>query len=168
NFEVAVPILRERGIPATFFLPSAFLEAPRLPWWDHVAYVVKQTRTRQLELELSQDGGSPPLAIDLEATPRSVAIMTIIRAFLAGTITDGPWFLDQLGARAEVAVNGETLARSLFTSWDQVRQLADSAAMLTIGSHGHSHRKLAGLDGNSQRFELTESKRILESRPGPR
>ena len=31
NFEVAAPILRDRGIPATFFIPTAFLEAPRLP-----------------------------------------------------------------------------------------------------------------------------------------
>src|SRR5438045_3267414 len=60
NFEVAVPILRERNVPATFFLPTAFLEAPRLPWWDHVAYVIKQTRARQIVVERSPRGGSPP------------------------------------------------------------------------------------------------------------
>jgi hypothetical protein len=48
NFEVAVPILHDCEVPATFFLPTAFLEAPRLPWWDHVAYVIKQTRARRL------------------------------------------------------------------------------------------------------------------------
>ena len=50
NFEAAAPILRERGIPATFFLPTAFLEAPRLPWWDRVACIIKQTRVNRLEL----------------------------------------------------------------------------------------------------------------------
>src|SRR5262245_45662719 len=48
NFDVAAPILRDRGIPATFFLPTAFLEAPRLPWWDKVACIIKQTRMRRL------------------------------------------------------------------------------------------------------------------------
>ena len=83
----------------------------------------------------------PPLSIDLETMPRSVAIMTIIRAFLDDTIADEPWFLDQLAARAEVPIDGESLARALFTSWDQVRQLADSDSTLTIGSHGHSHQQ---------------------------
>jgi peptidoglycan/xylan/chitin deacetylase (PgdA/CDA1 family) len=166
NFEVAIPILRERGIPATFFLPTAFLEAPRLPWWDQVAYIIKQTRVRRLVLEIGPDGGKPPLAIDLETTPRSSAIMKIIGAFLDGTIADGPWFLDRLAERASVDVDGAALARALFTSWDQVRHLTGVGADLTIGSHGHSHRELAGLDGESQRVELTESRRLLESRLG--
>ncbi len=97
---------------------------------------------------------------------RSAAIMTIIRAFLDHTIDDERWFLDQLAARAEVAIDGESLARALFTSWDQVRQVVDFDSTLTIGSHGHSHQKLAGLDEACQRHELTESKRILESRLG--
>jgi peptidoglycan/xylan/chitin deacetylase (PgdA/CDA1 family) len=166
NFEVAVPILRDRDVPATFFLPTAFLEAPRLPWWDQVAYVIKQTQVRRLMLERDPNGGSPPLSIDLETMPRSAAIMTIIRTFLDGTIADEPWFLDRLAARAEVTVNDDALARALFTSWDQVRPITGAAPSLTIGSHGHTHHMLAGLDADAQRRELTESKRILESRLG--
>ena len=51
-------------------------------------------------------------------------------------------------------------------TWDQVRQLADSGAGLTIGSHAHSHHKLAGLDDDTQRHELSGSKQILEARLG--
>ena len=166
NFEAAAPILREHDVPATFFLPTAFLEAPRLPWWDQVACAIKQTRVPSLRLERSPDGGTPPISIDLESMPRSAAIMTIIRAFLDDTIADERWFLDHLFTRAEVAVDGESLARALFTSWDQVRALAGAASTLTIGSHGHSHQRLAGLDEASQRRELTESKGILETRLG--
>jgi peptidoglycan/xylan/chitin deacetylase (PgdA/CDA1 family) len=167
NFEVAVPILRERNTPATFFLPTAFLESPRLPWWDEVAYVIKRTPARRLVLERNPaGGGAPPLAIDLGTTPRSAAILTVIRAFLDETIGDERTFLDQLAARAEVDVDNPSLARALFTNWDQVRRLAVSDPGLTIGSHAHSHHKLAGLDDDSQRFELAESKHILETRLG--
>jgi len=164
NFDVAVPILLERNVPATFFLPTAFLESPRLPWWDEVAYAIERTRARRLVLERGLAATAPPLAIDLEASSRSAAVTTIVRAFLDGTIPDERWFLDQLSARAEVAINGDSLARALFTDWDQVRRLAGADGLLTIGSHGHTHHRLAGLDDDSQRFELTESKRILESR----
>jgi peptidoglycan/xylan/chitin deacetylase (PgdA/CDA1 family) len=166
NFEVAIPILRDRAIPATFFLPTAFLETPRLPWWDQVAYVIKNTEIRQLVLERSPDRSASPLSIDVGAMPRSASIMTIIQAFLDGTITEEAWFLDQLASRAEVVVDTEHLARDLFASWDQVRQLTSSAPSLTIGSHGHGHHRLAGLDLDSQAFELTESKRILERHLG--
>jgi len=168
NFDVAVPILRERNVPATFFIPTAFLESPRLPWWDHVAYVIKLTQMRQLTLDRNPagSGGAPPLVIDLEIMPRSVAIMTIVRAFLDDTIADEQWFLHQLSTRAEVDVDHDGLGRALSMTWDHVRAIADSGAGLTVGSHAHSHHKLAGLDDESQRNELTRSKRILEDRLG--
>ena len=145
NFDLAVPILGERKVPATFFVPTAFLESPRLPWWDHVACVIKQTRARRLIVERHPNGGSPPLEIDLQTMSRSAAIMTIIRAFLDETITDERWFLDRLAERAGVEIDSEGLGRELFMSWAHVRQLADSGAGLTIGSHGHTHRNLAWL-----------------------
>lgn len=167
NFEVAAPILRGLGVPATFFLPTAFLDAPRLPWWDRVACVLKQTRVRRLELPRGVDGdGRPPLAIDLDAMPRSEAIRRVIDAFLEETIPDGPWFLDRMAERAEVAIDDEAMGRALFTDWGQVRERTGGDSGLSVGSHGHSHRKLAGLDAESQRRELAGSRQILRERLG--
>ena len=170
NFEVAAPILRDRGVPATFFLPTAFLETPRLPWWDKVAFIIKQTRVNRLELPRREGGdrspGPPPLIIDVDAAPRSEAIRAIIDAFLDETIPDGPWFLEMLAERAEVPVDDEAMGRALFATWDQVRRLTGPGTGLSVGSHGHSHRKLAGLDDETQRRELADSRRILEDRLG--
>jgi peptidoglycan/xylan/chitin deacetylase (PgdA/CDA1 family) len=166
NFDVAVPILAERNVPATFFIPTAFLETPHLPWWDEVAYVIKRTRVCRLTLERSPEQRASPLEIDLETIPRTTAIMTIIRAVLEETVGDERRFLDQLAARAEVTVDAESLGRSLFMSWDQVRRLPEAGAEFTIGSHSHSHPNLARLDDDSQRRELTDSKKILETRVG--
>jgi peptidoglycan/xylan/chitin deacetylase (PgdA/CDA1 family) len=165
NFDLAVPILRERSVPATFFIPTTFLEAPQLPWWDHVAYVIKQTKSPRLTLEPVPDSIAP-MVIDLTARSRFMAIKTIIGAFLDKTIVDDGWFLQQLAERAAVDADVKRLGCQLFMSWDQVRELADSGSRLTIGSHGHSHSRLAGLDRDRQRFELTESKRILETHLG--
>jgi peptidoglycan/xylan/chitin deacetylase (PgdA/CDA1 family) len=162
NFDIAVPILREHGVPATFFIPTAFLESPQLPWWDHIAYVIKKTTAQRLTLEMAPGSIMEPLKINIDPTQRSVAIMAIVRAFLDGTVIDESWFLNQLEVQAGVTVDSATLGRTLFMSWDQVGQLA--GAGLTIGSHAHTHRKLAGLDEQSQLFELTESRRVLKQR----
>jgi peptidoglycan/xylan/chitin deacetylase (PgdA/CDA1 family) len=166
NFDQAVPILRARKVPATFFVPTAFLDSPRLPWWDHVACVIKQTAVSRLTLKRNRTGDSAPIEIDLQAQSRNAAIMTIINAFLDGTIAEERWFLEQLTESARVAIDSETLGRQIFMTWDQVRDLADSHDGLTIGSHAHSHRKLAGLDRDTQFHELTNSKQILEARLG--
>lgn len=174
NFDVAAPILRERGIPATFFLPTAFLEEPRLPWWDRVACILKKTRATRLDLPLRPDGDAAtddapePLTIDLARTPRLVAIRAVIDAFLAGRIADESWFLGMLAERAGVAEDLSAMARALFADWDQIRRVIGSDKGLSIGSHGHSHRRLAGLDDEAQRAELTGSRRILEDRLGRR
>jgi peptidoglycan/xylan/chitin deacetylase (PgdA/CDA1 family) len=168
NFDSAVPILREFDVPATFFIPTEFPESSGIPWWDHVAYVIKQTPIKQLTLKRSPHDGDPPLVIDLERVSRHAAIMAVIDAFLGDTIADERWFLEQLAAQAEVAVSEETLSRQLFMTWDQVRQLADAGPRFSIGSHAQSHRKLAKLDNETQRRELADSKAILESRLGRR
>ena len=166
NFHQAVPILREHGVPATFFVPTAFLDSPRLPWWDHVACVIKQTHVQRLTLEQNRNGNPPPLEIDLQTMSRNTAIMMLIRAFLDDSIADECWFLNRLADKAKVDIDSKQLGRELFMTWDQVRQLADSGAGLSIGSHAHSHRKLARLDDDTQRQELTDSKQILEARLG--
>jgi peptidoglycan/xylan/chitin deacetylase (PgdA/CDA1 family) len=166
NFDLAAPILGERKVPATFFVPTAFFDSPKLPWWDHVACVIKQTHVRRLIVERHSKGDPSPVEIDLQTTSRSAAILKIIRSFLDETITDERWFLDQLAERAMVEIDSESLGRELFMSWSHVRQLADSDTGLTIGSHAHSHRKLASLDDDTQCHELAGSKQILETQLG--
>jgi peptidoglycan/xylan/chitin deacetylase (PgdA/CDA1 family) len=164
NFDVAVPILREFEVPATFFVPTGFLETPRLPWWDTVAYAIKKAQVRQLTLDRNRGGNAQPLVIDLETTTRTMAITTIIHAFLSGTIDDERWFLDQLATKCKVAIDHEMLGRALFMNWEQVRRVADSGAGLSIGSHGNEHHRLAALDEDGQRYELVRSKQVLEAR----
>jgi peptidoglycan/xylan/chitin deacetylase (PgdA/CDA1 family) len=166
NFDLAVPILREFKVPATFFIPTELFESGKLPWWDYVAFVFKKTEKRLLNLKRSQRSDNGVISIDLNSVSRGAAIMIIVRAFLDETIIDERWFLDQLTAEAAVEMDEASLNLALFMNWDQIRQLADSGAGLTIGSHAHSHNKLARLTNLSQSRELSLSKQILERRLG--
>ena len=164
NFEFAAPLLREQNIPATFFIPTGFVELAKLPWWDHIAYVIKQTRVRRFVVNRCPTRRQSPLEIDLEAMSLTTAIASIIRAFLDETIPDELWFLDQLTQACMVEFDSKALGRNLFMSWANVRELADSSLAFTIGSHSHSHRKLATLDIDAQSDELARSKQILQAK----
>jgi peptidoglycan/xylan/chitin deacetylase (PgdA/CDA1 family) len=166
NFEVAAPILRELGAPAVFFIPTGFFESPRLPWWDFIAYVIKQTRKNHFRLDRSDRGDAEPLLIDLERGSRRSAIAAIVAEFLGGRINNEGRFLAQLAERADVDLASETLGRELFMSWDQVKELSDEHPRFSIGSHAHSHQELAALGPEGQAKELAISKEILERRLG--
>ena len=115
NVDVALPILSRFGASATFFLTTAQVENPRLPWWDHVAYVIKHTSAARFKADRNP-GDADPIVVELGENPAEAvsikAIMTIIGLFLEGKIHDERWFLDQLGTRADVAVDGCALDAS--------------------------------------------------------
>ena len=167
NCETALPILRKHSVPATFFIATGFLDTARLPWWDHVACVLKRTNVPRLTLD-RWPGDVDPIVINLGPTSggqqHAMAITTVVRSFLDGAIEDEPWFLAQLDEQAEVPIDSKALGCKLFMGLDQVRQLADAG--MAVGSHGQSHRALAGLDDATQRRELTGSKRFLENSLG--
>ena len=159
NFDTAFPILKELGVPATFIIPTAFFERPGLPWWDHVAFVLKRTEQNRITLDWPT-----PMTIELGPGPRSDAIWSVISQYLEGKVDDEARFRAHLEERAGVVVDDTALGRELFMTWDQVRLLAETG--MSIGSHGHTHRNLARLSEDEQGEELTTSKRILEHELG--
>jgi peptidoglycan/xylan/chitin deacetylase (PgdA/CDA1 family) len=159
NAEAALPVLKAQGIPAAFFLPTSFLQDPRLPWWDHIAYVVNTTDETVLRLDTPE-----PLEIDLRTLPRPDAIARVVRAYLDHRVTDERAFRSALEDRAGVSVDESRLGRELFMTWDQARALI--AAGMSVESHGHTHRPLSHLTEDEQRFELSESRRLLRHELG--
>jgi len=160
NFDAALPILDELGVPATFFIPTDHLERPRLPWWDHVAYVVKASSLDRFEVERAP-GDSRPIVVIPGAGDRSAAVMGLIRPVLDGEVPDRDAFLKRLERAAGVDVDSPALGRELFMTWEHLRKLADAGH--TIGSHAHGHVALGALDDRDARRELALSRTILEA-----
>jgi peptidoglycan/xylan/chitin deacetylase (PgdA/CDA1 family) len=159
NFDLALPILREAGVSATFFIATSYIQEPRLPWWDHIAYIVKTTRQDAFTLDYPT-----PVSIDLRQSTRSVALARLLRVYKHAADINEKAFLAHLGERAGVDADSESLGRELFMSWDQIRQLSEEG--MSIGSHTHSHKILSAQSETDQRNELSLSKQILEAELG--
>ena len=48
NYEIAFPILHAHGIQGVFFLPTAFIGTGKLPWWDIIAFIVKNSLRKRI------------------------------------------------------------------------------------------------------------------------
>jgi peptidoglycan/xylan/chitin deacetylase (PgdA/CDA1 family) len=159
NYALAFPILCDLGVPAFFFIPTEYVDHPRLPWWDRIAYIVKNTHADRLRLEEPHR-----FEVELGRLGRDRAIREVLRFFKTADDFEESAFFDHLEDQAAVAVDAEALGRELFVSWDQIREMR--AAGMVIGSHTHSHRILARLPEANQRNELAVSKARLEAELG--
>ena len=150
NHDVALPILREMGLPATFFIATGFLDGGRM-WNDTVIEAIRSTARPTLALDAAGLG-----SFDLPSVEaRRAAVMKVIAALKHRPPAE------REEAVAHVAdVAGVDLPADLMMSSDKVRRLA--AAGMGIGAHTITHPILAAADDALARREIGGSREILE------
>jgi peptidoglycan/xylan/chitin deacetylase (PgdA/CDA1 family) len=155
NYRVAFPILRELGVPATFFVSTGYIDSGRPFAYDWLVYMLLHTPSTRLML--------PELRMDVPIPPDRAG-----RRALAGKVLSGIKSLDDseqlsLIARLERDWQMPRDAAPVHCrpmSWAQVREM--HAAGFEIGSHGMHHKMLAKLPADELDIELHESKAALE------
>jgi peptidoglycan/xylan/chitin deacetylase (PgdA/CDA1 family) len=161
--EVALPILRDVGARAVFFIATGYVQERRLYWWERIAWIVKRARAGRLAL-------SYPAPRELElGGDRRPAIRALTRL-----VKDTPGLdLDRLLADVARAADVEwtdvierRLADELIMTWDQVRALRDAG--MDVESHSRRHRVLATLDPAALAEDLAGSRADLERELGRR
>lgn len=159
NCEVALPILRELGVPAVFFVAPGYIDRPRLTWWDRVAYIVKRTERPSLALTYPE-----PLTIDVRTDGRHAAIRQVLRAYKRTPDLDEGLFFARLEDAAGVPGSEVSGGADLFMTWDQVRTLV--GAGMEVGAHTYDHPVLSRVAEDAQRHELSRSKQRIEEETG--
>ena len=150
NHDVALPILREMGLTATFFVATGFLDGGRM-WNDTVIEAIRRTRKGVLDLSSL---GAGVHTLD-SPSARRAAVAAVIGALKHRP----PAEREEAVARvAEAAATG--LPADLMMSSDQVRRLA--GAGMGIGAHTITHPILASADDGMARREIGAGREILE------
>ena len=155
NAEVALPILQELGLPATFFIATGFLDGGRM-WNDTVIETVRRWP-------------GPSLAVPgLDLEPVRVGGLQERRAALR-RLLPAIKYLEPDRREAVCTALAESveapLPRPMMRSV-QVRELA--RAGMTIGAHTRSHPILTRLSAGDARRELEGSRVDLEAITGAR
>ena len=153
NFELALPLLKELDIPATFYITTSLIESGAIPWWDEIAWYVKQCAGKTLQL-------SP---WNTQITIPSKVTREIIKVVLQQVKLHGDQLENQVAELRQVieAEPDTGDLTNLFMSWDNLRALQEAG--MTIGAHSHSHKILSHLSEVELHFELQHSKDILET-----
>lgn len=157
NLSEALPVLREAGAPAVFFVPTGFLERRCLPWWDRLAYAVRHARGPELRVDYPE-----PLAVSLHSP--GAAALRLHRCVKRNPDLDRERFVAAVEAAAGCRAADDARVSEQFCSWKELEILRDAG--MELASHTHTHPLLDHLPYERQREELERSKALLHERLG--
>ncbi|HEV3129187.1 MAG TPA: polysaccharide deacetylase family protein [Solirubrobacteraceae bacterium] len=158
-YEVAYPVLQARGVRATCFVCSGFVDGEASAWWDEIAWMARQSVGAQLP-----PGNWSPTPLPLEGPAVEGTIDRLVRAFWELDPGDGREFLERL-AQATGAGRRPPGSEDWMT-WSMARTMAASGHH--IGAHTQTHPVLARLSPDHQFREIAGSLDRIESELGER
>jgi peptidoglycan/xylan/chitin deacetylase (PgdA/CDA1 family) len=148
----ALPILKERQIPATVFIVTAFVDARQPAWPDLVYHWVAESPLQALRFE----GVDFALATDADRVRTYRALSTMLKPLQRA---ERETRLDRLGVllgAPTVPVNHPLATMS----WAEAEEL-EATGLVRIGSHTHTHPILSRCSLDEQRRELEVSRNTL-------
>ena len=154
NLEHALPVLRDRELPAVLFLATEHVDRSEPFFWDAAAYSFRHSETHRAHLPIlgrrSWESSDRMCDEWIEAAKHEpLNRRTEATAQLCRT----------LGCvMSSTAYAGEIL------TWDEVREMAGQG--FSFGSHTVSHSILAGLASSEALRELVESRERIEDELG--
>lgn len=159
--DVALPILREAGVPATFFIPTSYPEAGRLFWWDRVSLILGRCRRERVEL-------SYPAPLVVEPTRAlAEAFNRVCRAIKRTTDVHIDRTMEDLERATGISLGPEEerrIAAATIMDWPQIRALR--RAGMDVQSHSHQHAVLNTMSPAEVTRDLDCSRRLLSDALG--
>lgn len=159
NYYNAFPVLKELGIPATIFLTAGYIGKNMPFWYDWLSYLVQSNKSELFEIGAINFKSNPndPLQNkntiyrDCVKKMKSVSNETRLSA------------LEEIEQRYAHGYSSEdesikNLSKPL--NWAQCKEMHEHG--IEFGSHSVTHPILSSLDDVQLRYELEESKNIIE------
>ncbi len=154
NHDIALPILRQHGLSATFFVATGFLDGGRM-WNDTLVEAVRLTRSDQLNVESAGLAGLERLPVRSFAERRE-AIRGLIKACRYLPVEQR-----ERATQAIAAAAGTQLPTNLMMRSSQVQAMV--AQGMLLGGHTVSHPILTRLPRAQARSEMQMGKDRLEA-----
>jgi peptidoglycan/xylan/chitin deacetylase (PgdA/CDA1 family) len=153
NYEVAMPILNQCGVPATFYGTVDCIENRRLPWPSRLRFAFRRTKITSWN---DEPGKSWPLD---SSDDREAAFLATCDSCcqLSGAAQEE--FI--LRVEGELKTSLPDSQGALMMTYEQLRDLRRRGHI--VGSHTLTHPNMAYLTEDDAQRELADSKQRLES-----
>jgi peptidoglycan/xylan/chitin deacetylase (PgdA/CDA1 family) len=160
-YDIAFPILRRHGVPATLFVITDFLDGRAWMWTDKLRHVALRTKADKLTAEV----GGRALEAKLGGRHSRLAAAGRVNSELKKLSAAGrDEVISRVAAAHGVPLGDAPPAEFGPVTWGQAREM--DAGGLEIGSHTVTHPILTKADDGQLRRELRDSRARLEAELG--
>lgn len=159
NHELAFPVLRAHGLPATFFVATGFLDRPRVAWWDEISWMVRTSPRDGIGA-----GEWLPAGVSFGDDDRTAPAQLLVRRYWSLPDKSTHDYLEWLARECQTGRADPEAAASTWMTWPMVRELR--AGGMTVGAHTVDHPVLARLSAAGQAREVGGSVARLREQLG--
>jgi peptidoglycan/xylan/chitin deacetylase (PgdA/CDA1 family) len=152
NYHIAFPRLRSLKLPATFFITTNLINSDLIPWWDEIAWYVRQLANKTIKLTPWHH------AITIDNKPSRQNIRNVLQQIKSTPSLIESQLAELRALTPEKLPNHEI--KNVFMTWKQLEEMAKNN--MAIGAHSHTHKVFSCLSEAELNFELKESKRLIE------
>ncbi len=160
NYINALPILKAAGVPAIIFITVGLVETGDMVWFNKAIMIFKSGKMEPGKIMSIVRSICKDPALPAELPEDIVGFVDMLKPYNIKVINE---VLDRLFKESCLENNGYANYRNIL-SWDEIAEM--KLAGIEFGSHGMSHGILPLLGSEDIKWELAESKRIMEDKLG--
>lgn len=157
NHDVAWPVLKEHGLPATVFVTTGAVGGERLLWFHRVAYIFETARPEELPVVVG------PWTFTLDTDGERISTVGRVSSDLKKMPAAQREELIARLAEAFHVTDFTPLAREMLT-WDQIRAM--DAGGFSVEAHTVTHPILGAESIETAAREIAESREVLSEKLG--
>ncbi|HVR63611.1 MAG TPA: polysaccharide deacetylase family protein [Polyangia bacterium] len=161
NFTLALPLLRARGLGATFFVTTDFIDQRGGAWWDEIAWMARHSARPVIE---PNDFFSEPVRLGPGANTLLMAIHFLLGVYKRMKAADTERFVDFLAEATGAGRRPTGTHESTWMTWKMLREAA--SAGIGIGGHTVTHPVLTRLPPEQQVWQIEQCRSRIEQEVG--
>ncbi len=159
NFEHAMPLLYQMGIPFSVFVTTGFIDTDKILWNDLLEFAIFSTRRKTIPPGLLRES----LPIESNEGKR-VAISKLKETLKTRRLSEVEDEVARICVDLEVDLNSPRLKDVRFLTSEQIRQMADRG--VAFGGHTVTHPILSRESQERVRHEVRTCRHALEKLTG--
>lgn len=157
-YEIAFPVLKEYGVPATIFVVTDFLDKKDWVWTDKMRYVMSRIGEKEINLQV----GDKRLLMNLNGSDSRFKSAARINDILKRMNEDDKnKNLNQIASSFEIEIPDLPTKEFAPVSWQHAREMDKNN--VAVESHTVTHPILTNVDDAQLQTELTESRVRLKA-----
>lgn len=153
NYTTAYPILKKHNIPFTVYITTDMPDNNMIIWWYLLEELIRKRE------QISFDMESRKLDYDISNIQRKEIVFNKIRNIFNNNSEYITPFFEKYN------IDPYKKSERLALTWDQIRNLSNDP-LVTIGAHTITHCPLSNVQYSKAKFEILESRSIIESNTG--